>query len=276
MWAVRDVATDGMMCVIGKKEKITGAIQSIQWIALTIATVLTGFAGGYIAEHYTYQLAYLILIPIYLLIIGVLFFYKNVEEVKKQKTNILNTIKILFTDKKLLLVCLFVFLYKFSPGFGIPLTFIMKDQFHWSKLFIGSLDTISAGIGIIGALLYLRYSKNLNMIKWLKISVYVGAITTLCYLYFTPLTAIIFNIIFSVIGMFVLLLLLDFAARNTKPGMESASFALLCSASNLASTCNGFTGSYLFPIVGLQWLIVISALASFACLFVIPHIQKEQ
>jgi len=271
--AIRDVGVDGVMCVEGKKANITGKIQSVQWGFITVASVMTGFVGGYLAEHYNYQVGYLILIPIYLFIIAIVMKYKPSKVVTKNDNNLLQTLKELFTDKRLLLICLFLFLYKFSPAFGTPLTFILKDKFMWSKQFIGTLDTISAAVGLIGAFLYFHYSKRLNLRKWLIASVFVVAIVTLCYLYFTPVTAIVYNILFSVISMFISLLILDFMAQNTKKGLESTSFALLCSISNLASTCNGFTGSFLFPIIGLQWLIVISAVASFACLPIIPYLK---
>lgn len=274
--AIRDVAVDGVMCVEGKKAKITGRIQSLQWGFLTVASVLTGFLGGYLSEHWNYQMGYLILIPIYLLIIATVIKYKSSKSVRKSSINFLQTLKELFTDKRLLLVCLFLFLYKFSPAFGTPLTFILKDKFMWSKQFIGTMDTISAGIGLLGAWAYFHYSKKLNLRKWLIASVFIGAVTTLCYLYFTSITAIIYNILFSVIGMFISLLILDFMAQNTKKGLESTSFALLCSVSNLAATCNGFVGSFLFPIIGLQWLIIISALASFACLPIIPFLKRSK
>jgi MFS family permease len=271
--AIRDVAVDGVMCVEGKKAQITGRIQSLQWGFLTVATVMTGFLGGYLAEHWNYQVGYLTLIPIYLIIIAIVTQYKPPKSVRKNNINFIKTLKELFTDKRLLLVCLFLFLYKFSPAFGTPLTFILKDKFMWSKQFIGTMDTISAGVGLLGAWTYFHYSKKLNLTKWLIASVFIGAVITSCYLYFTPITAIVYNIIFSVIGMFISLLILDFMAQNTKKGLESTSFALLCSISNLASTCNGFAGSFLFPIIGLHWLIIISAITSFACLPIIPYLK---
>jgi predicted MFS family arabinose efflux permease len=274
--AVRDVAVDGVMCVEGKKAKITGRIQSLQWGFLTVASVMTGFLGGYLAEHWNYQGAYLILIPIYLLIIAIVMKYKPSKYVAKTTINLRQTLKELFTDKRLLLVCLFLFLYKFSPAFGTPLTFILKDKFMWSKQFIGTMDTVSAGVGLLGAWAYFHYSKKLNLRKWLIASVFIGSVTTLCYLYFTPQTAVAYSIIFSVMGMFISLLILDFMAQNTKKGLESTSFALLCSVSNLAATCNGFAGSFLFPIIGLQWLIIISALTSFACLPIIPFLKGDK
>jgi len=274
--AFRDVNVDGIMCCEGKKLRITGRIQSLNWAFLTVATVLTGVIGGYLAEHWNYRVGYLSLIPIYLLIIAIVMKYKPSKSVTKSSINLRQTLKELFTDKRLLLVCLFLFLYKFSPAFGTPLTFIMKDKFMWSKQFIGILETISAGVSLIGAWVYFHYSKGINLTKCLIVSIFVGASLTLCYLIFTPLTAILYTILFSMIGMFISLLILDFMAQNTKSGLESTSFALLCSVSNLAATCNGFAGSFLFPIIGLQWLIIISALASFICLPIIPYLKLNK
>ena len=271
--AIRDVNVDGLACVEGKKAKITGRIQSLQWGFLTVASVLTGFLGGYLSEHWNYRVGYLSLIPIYLLIIAIVMKYNPSKSITKTAINLRQTLKELFTDKRLLLVCLFLFLYKFSPAFGTPLTFIMRDNFQWSKQWIGTLETISSIFGLLGAWAYFHYSKKLNLRKWLIASVFIGAVTTLCYLVFTPVTSIIYSVVFSIMGMGISLLILDFMAQNTKKGLESTSFALLCSISNLAATCNGFAGSFLFPIIGLQWLIVISALTSFACLPIIPFLK---
>ena len=272
--SVRDVSIDGIMCCEGKKHNITGKLQSVQWGSITIASLLTGVVGGYIAQHWGYQAGYLILIPIYLIIIAIVTQYKSTESVRKSSIDFLTTLKDLFTDKRLMLVCLFLFLYKFSPGFGTPLSFIIQDKFHWSKQFMGTIDTIGAVFSLIGAGLYFKFSTKINLNKWLFVSTFIGAITTLCYLYFTSVSCIIYTVIFSVIGMFLNLLILDFMAKNTKNGLESVSFALLCSISNLAGTANGFVGAWLFPIVGLNCLIIISALASFLCLPLIKNFKE--
>jgi len=274
--AFRDVNVDGVMCCEGKKLGITGRIQSLNWGFLTVATILTGVIGGYLAEHWNYQIGYLILVPIYLIIITIVMQYKSPKIVIKSNRNLLQTLKELLTDKRLMLVCLFLFLYKFSPAIGTPITFILKDKFHWSKQFIGITETLYAGFGILGAWIYFHYSKKLNLIRWLTASVFISATLILCYLIFTPITAIIYRTLFSIVEMFIYLLVLDFMAQNTKSGLESTSFALLCSISNLAATCNGFAGSFLFPIIGLQWLIIISALASFICLPIIPHLKLNK
>ena len=272
--AFRDVAVDGIMCVEGKKYNATGRIQSIQWISLSLALLLTGIGGGYIAERAGYKVAFLCLIPIYILVALPAIFYKEADApVIGPRSNLFSDLKKLFAHKKLLIVGLFIFLYKYSPSFGTPLFFIQRDEFRWSKIWIGSLSSISTVFGIIGSLLYYKFSTRINIKKWLFFSVFLGAVTTLCYLYYTPVTAVIYEIIFSLVGMFIFIMLLDFMARESISGLEATSFALLCSISNLALVTSNLSGAFLLPLVGLKWLIVLSALTSFLCLPLINKIE---
>ena len=272
--AFRDVAVDGIMCVEGKKYNATGRIQSIQWISLSLALLLTGIGGGYIAERAGYKAAFLCLIPICILVALPAIFYKEADApVIGPRSNLFSDLKKLFAHKKLLIVGLFIFLYKYSPSFGTPLFFIQRDEFRWSKIWIGSLSSISTVFGIIGSLLYYKFSTRINIKKWLFFSVFLGAVTTLCYLYYTPVTAVIYEIIFSLVGMFIFIMLLDFMARESISGLEATSFALLCSISNLALVTSNLSGAFLLPLVGLKWLIVLSALTSFLCLPLINKIE---
>lgn len=180
--------------------------------------------------------------------------------------------KELFTNKQFLFACLFLFLYKFSPSFGTPLTFIERDVFGWSAQWIGTLGAIISVFEIIGAVLFFKFCKNLNIKKWLYISVLLGALTSLSYLYFTPVSAIIYGIMYAFIGMFIHLIIMSWMAKSTLPGKEATSFALLCSINNLsAGTISALSGAVLFPLIGLNWLIVLSAFTSFLCL---PLIKK--
>jgi hypothetical protein len=72
--------------------------------------------------------------------------------------------------------------------------------------------------------------------------------------------------------MFIFLMVMDFMARNTLPGLEATSFALLCSISNLALVASNLSGAWLLPIIGLKWLIIASAVTSFLCLPLIKRI----
>ena len=273
--AFRDVAVDGIMCVEGKKLNATGKIQSVQWISINVAILLTGIGGGWIAEKWGYRMGFLSLIPVYLLVSIPTFFYReeNSSEQNKVRSALVSDMKRLFNHKQLLIVGLFIFLYKYSPSFGTPLFFIQRDSFKWSKIWIGALATISTVFSIAGSMLYYKFSQKINIKKWLYFSVFLGAVTTLSYLYYTPVTAVIYDIIYSFMGMFIFLMVMDFMARRSIKGLEATSFALLCSISNLALVTSNLSGAFLLPVVGLKWLIILSSLTSFLCLFLINKIE---
>jgi len=269
--AFRDVAVDGIMCIEGKKYNATGKIQSIQWIALSLAGIITGVGGGYLAEVWGYKGAFLTLIPVYVLVALPAYFYRETIIRDAQRPGLGNDLKKLFADRQLLLVCLFIFLYKYSPSFGTPLFFIQRDAFKWGKVWIGFLSTAGTVFGIIGSIFYYKFSQRINIKKWLYISVFLGAVTTVSYLYYTPVTAVVYDIAYSFVGMFIYIMIMDFMARSSVKGLEATSFALLCSISNLALVLSNLSGAFLLPLIGLKWLILISALASFLCL---PLIRK--
>ena len=274
--AFRDVSVDGIMCVEGKKYNSTGKIQSIQWISISVAGLLTGVLGGYIAEKWGYKLGFLCLIPVYLLVGLTTYFYKESNNINDgyPAKYLFTDLKKLLLDKRLIIIGLFIFLYKYSPSFGTPLFFIQRDNFKWGKIWIGTLGTISTLFQIGGALFYYKFSQKIKLKKWLYFSVFLGAVTTLSYLYYTPITAVVYDIVYSFVGMFIFLMVLDFMARNTTKGLEATSFALLTSISNLALVTSNLSGAFLLPRVGLQWLIVLSALTSFLCLPLINKIEQ--
>jgi len=273
--AFRDVSVDGIMCVEGKKLKATGKIQSIQWVSITIAGLITGIGGGYIAEKWGYRAAFLCLIPIYFLVWAAAYFYQETDLAEyKKRSNFVSDMKTLFSHKKLLIVGLFIFLYKYSPSFGTPLFFIQRDEFKWSKIWIGMLATIGTVFAVIGSLLYYKYSQKIKIKKWIYYSVFLGAVTSLSYLYYTPVTAVIYDIVYNFVGMFIFLMVMDFMARSSTKGLEATSFALLCSMSNLALFTSNLSGAFLLPKIGLKWLIVLSAATSFLCLPLINKIDE--
>jgi MFS family permease len=310
--AWRDVAVDSVACVEGKVTNNTGQIQAIQWGAITVASIIVGLGGGYIAEHFTYQLGFLCLVPFYLIMLWVVYHFQETQKCtsndcrnckhanscpkfvfepsifvtncpnhvkiieSKSFLNNIKSYKILFTNKKFLIACLFLFLYKYSPSFGTPLAFIERDTFGWSRMWMGTLGAIVSCFEIVGAILFYKYCKKLNYKKWLTWSVYIGAITTLFYLYFTPQTAILYGILFATMGMIIYLMIMSWMAQTSIDGKEATSFAVLCSISNLSGTCSSLSGAWLFPILGLQPLILLSAITSFLCLPLISKLNLEE
>ena len=277
--ATRDISNDGLACVEGKENNTCNIFQNVQWTSITIAGIITSLAGGFIADKLNYKFAYLCLIPIYFIILWIISQYKTVPHNKTivpfNRTILFKSIlsyKELFTNKTFLFGCLFIFLFNFSPSFGTPLLFIER-KWGWSYSFIGVIGAISAGLSIIGSIIYYKFSEKINIKKILYWSVFLGALTTLAYLYFTPISAIIYTCLFSIIGMFIFLNIMTLMAKSSIKGKESTSFALLCSISNLSGTLSTLTGAFLFPLIGLKFLIIISAGTTFLCLPIIKRLE---
>jgi predicted MFS family arabinose efflux permease len=270
--SIRDISVDGIAVCAGKANGICDKLQSVQWIAVTVGSLLVGIGGGYIAQYLPYQVGFMILIPIYALAGCLILKYK--PEAEQTKVTF-GSVLVLFKDKRFILTCLFIFLYKYSPSFGTPLGFIIRDKFKWSEIFIGFLGTITAVMSIIGALIYYRISKKIDPKKWITISIWLGAITTLLYLYYTRYTAVGYDVVFSLTGMFFHLIIMSWMAENSVTGLETTSFATLCAISNLAGTAGSASGAWLLPIIGLPGLIILSAATSFLCLPLAPIIFRK-
>src|SRR3989475_6783074 len=58
--AFTDVLVDAMMVENGRPRGLTGAFQSVQWACVTVASVIVGFAGGYLAETRSLRAAFLL------------------------------------------------------------------------------------------------------------------------------------------------------------------------------------------------------------------------
>ena len=122
-------------------------------------------------------------------------------------------------------------------------------------------------------IIYREIILDFNML--LFISVFISSINSLLYLYYTPLTCVVYDILNSFLGMSITLLLLDFCAQRTKPGLETISFALLCATMNLTNALNNVIGGFLLPIVGLRTLIIITSFTSFACLPLLKYFKEK-
>lgn len=275
--AIKDVAIDGMMVEEGKKFDCVGKIQSIQWVALGIGQVITGIAGGYIAEHYNYRFAYLLVATLPAAIVFFAFRYKEDKYVGPSvKSNTFQQFKELLQNKQFVLSVCFLFCLWFSPAIGTPIMNKMREQFHMSKIWIGWLSTIGSIFSVIGSALYFKLSKGLNMRKWLTIGIWGSAISTLAYLYLTPASILLYSIVFGLSGAFIQLIMLDYMARICPEGSEATTFALLCSVVNFGGFCSNMAGAKLFDSIGYNGLVWISGLTTLLCLFFIPKLKLDK
>jgi MFS family permease len=277
-----NVGVNGLVVEQGVKDGTVGKIQSLQWASLGIATVICGVLGGWISEKFDYHIAYLIIF-LFPVSIAILSFWVKEEKVYKhtntelvsKHTGKVKEFLVKLKNKQLVLSAIFLFLFWFSPSFGTPLMDKMRGTLHFSKIWIGWLDTIGSAFGIVGALLYFKYNKGLDVKKWLYYSVILNAISTFAYLYLTPHTIVIYSVIFSVSGQFTHLLMLGLMAYLCPVGTEATTFALLTAIVNFGAFCSNLAGAKLFGLFGYSGLVIVSGVTTFLCLPFIPYLEVK-
>lgn len=271
-----NVAINGFVVEEGNRTNTIGKLQSAQWGALAVAEVLTGVAGGWLSTKYSYHISYL-LIAIFPAAIAIAAFFLNEKKAVIKTTSKLTGIKEFFVslkNKQLLLASLFLFLFWFSPSIGTPLMDRMRI-IGLSKIFIGWIGTIGSIFSIMGAAIYFKVSTKIDMKRWLYYSVIFSTIATFAYLYTTKESLLIYDVIFSISGQFVQLLMLGLMAKTCPKGTEATTFALLTSIVNFGGSMSNVVGAKLFDMFGYNGLVIISGIATFLCLFFIPFLKLK-
>jgi len=274
-FAMNDVACDGIMVEKGQKYKLTGKFQSVQWGAISIASLLTGVAGGAIAKYLDYKMANLFVV---LFIFGILIYmitqYKEKKRKERVNTKSFEGIVKALKSKQLWISVAFLFCLWFSPSFGLALMFKMRDILNFNKIFIGLLGTTGSAFGILGAIIYWKICKKINLKKLLYLTTFLAGITTFCYLYYPNWQiAVLYAVIFGIFGMISHLVILDYAAQITPKEAEAFTFAGICSVLNFGSMGSTVVGGFLYSRIGLNWLIIISGIFTLLCLAFIPYLK---
>ena len=287
-YAFQDVVTDAYMVEIGKKENKLREFQSVQWMAVSIAQIITGFAGGLAAEKLAHQTTFGIafFFPFTVALITYLLLRHEPEAILKFQ-EFKKVFKSAILNKEFLLVTFFLFLWNFSPSYGTPFFYYMVDELKFSKILIGTLNSVSAVGSALGAMIFGSFLRGVNFKKLLIFSILIGGLGTFFSLIYLldfvknnqPLAialSIFDRIVFGALGMIAFLTMLTFAAQKTESLVAGSMFAFLTSIINLGSIGSGFLGGYLYSKIGLGPLIIVSGLTSLMILIFIPFLRIEK
>jgi MFS family permease len=182
-----------------------------------------------------------------------------------------------FKRRHLWVVAVFIFLYYFSPGLSTPLYYHMTDDLQFSQAYIGILGSIGAAGWVTAALLYRRLFDGLTLKRLLNLSIALGTVTALGFLFFWNETAaaiISFTSGFS--AMLATVATLTLAADYCPKRAEGFSFAVLMSIINLATSVADNVGSFLYTHVfnkSLPPLVLISAAFTAFAFILVPMLR---
>ena len=277
--AFADVMADALMVETGRPLGLTGSFQSIQWAAMGLALTLAHLGGGYLSEYATPQTAFFVcgFFPLATLL-ATLFFVREAPYQSGQ-ARLRETARALRTaarSRAVWIVAGFLFVWNFSPLFGTPLLYYERDVLQFSKIYIGTLGALANAAGMLGAVIFFFFFRNVSLRRLLYIAVTLGVLSTLSFLGLTgPRSAIIIFLSYGLISQITHLAVLDLAARSCPARVEGTVFALLMSALNLGRSGSQVLGGWLYDQTGFVPLVFISAAFTALCWLMISLLRSE-
>lgn len=274
-----DVLTDALMVENGKPLGLTGAFQSVQWGALSAASILVGVGGGYLAEWRAFGEAFAQVACFPLVSLLMAMFVVREPPARPSLEGFGETkqaIRQALGRRDLWVVAGFIFCWIFSPSFGPAFFFYETDTLHFSQTFIGVLSSLSAAASIVGAWGYARLSQMVPLRRLIVWSIGAGVVGTLAYLLFLgPVSAVIITVVFGAVGMTAQLAFLDLAAKACPKRAEATFFALLMSVYNFGARSSEWTGAQIYDWKGYTPLVLISAAASAVIWLLVPLVPID-
>lgn len=283
--AYNDVLADALMVEKGKLNGLTGAFQSVQWIAVTAASIIVGMLGGYFAEYRDLKASFAVaaIFPFIVLLMAAFFVReKPIEPGKAEFTQIWAALRAGFGERSVWLVAAFIFLFNFSPSFGPAFFYYQTDVLGFGQQYIGVLSSVGSAASIAGAFIYAPLSRSMPLRRLINFAIGLSVVTLLAYLAYRGETSALFiHVIWGVTGMVTTLAFLDLAARACPKRAEATFFALLMSIFNLGTLASQYVGAHLYTGLGegsfaYTWLVIISTFVTAAIWLLVPLVHIER
>jgi hypothetical protein len=276
----------GLTLEVGRPTGETRKFQAIQAVGYYGANIVSFIAGGYLCGHLEpgaalSTAAAIASLPCFITAAASWFLLEEQRSITREP--LLKGLTAKFTRpkvKSLFLVALFMCCWSFSPGFGTPLYFHQTNDLAFSQIFIGQLGAMLSFGMILGAFFF-RHSmdKKMSTHKQARVAVMFGTISTLGYLFLgSPASAVALEVSRGFAEMIAILLVYGLAADVSPKDFESTTIAVLIAAYNIATQLGINIGANLYSYVfndDFSLLIIVSALATSACWFLIPLLPER-
>lgn len=247
-FVLSDVVCDAVMVERGKERGKTGIYQAISIGTLYATLVVTGFGGGWLAQHAPYRWVFVLTacFPLLTALSARWVDESEVGDVKETAARGWKGLSGMFRDPKAWAVALGIFLWSFCPFLGTAQFYYQSEALKLSPLFIGGLSTAGGLAGLAGAALFARLSGG-GTDKVARASIWLGAPLSLLYLFYRgPLSLVILTALFSLSGVVFRLAWMDLAAKSCPEGAEATVFAAYMAVFNIAASTSNTLGGALY------------------------------
>ena len=216
--AMTDVVIDALAVETGQPLGLTGQIQSVQWGAMSAATILGGTLGGYVAQHRLHAAGLPRLRP---LGAGVAGRGPGDGPRTRRSTCPPKTCgwpgKQLTAGRRLVDPAgrrRFLFLWNFNPFSSNVQQHYVTEVLKLSEQFYGNLYSIQAAAQVVACIAYGLICRRVPFGWLIHGSIVAGILSTLCYwLMHDATTAVLASIVFGFAYQTATLIQLDLAAR---------------------------------------------------------------
>lgn len=276
-----DVGNDNKMVIAERDWNLKFSVQAVQWTSLSIAGLIVGLGGAWIADYFKpdigYRVAYAIagIVPLIIL----MYIIKNYQEEKVDKIETKEVFKEIWKvlkNKAFLFSLLFIVCYQLSPSFGTALMIKCREELHVSKMFLGYLDTIGTVLGIGGYLIYYKVATKIPLKNLLYFTVLFSALTNIFYLWIPNQWYLLaYSLIFGIFSGITSLTILTFFTKMIPKGAEGFLFAFIASVSNFSSRLSGCLGGWIYDGCGYNTTVIVSTILTLLCVFFIPKLKLE-
>jgi MFS family permease len=284
--AVADVVIDALMVEYGQPAGITGNLQSIQWAALCVASIVTGVAGGHLNQHGMVRVAFLVCA----LLSGAMCWVavtleepRRIETVSKDDAPM--TSQRPRAWRTMAAVVAVVVLWHFNPFSNAVLYLYMTGPLEMSETFYGANASILAAGSLAACAVYAMYCRAMLLRTLVHLSIAAGVASTLGYLGLVgERSAYLVSALMGFASMTATLALLDATARTCPPSWSGTVFAGIMASANasamLATHCGGMIyqrwGDAWGPETAFRAVVLLGALTTAACWLFVPFLVSEE
>jgi predicted MFS family arabinose efflux permease len=291
--AMTDVVIDALAIEHGQPLGVTGQMQSVQWGAMSAATILAGTLGGFVAQHgYLRQAMVGCGILAAASLLTVLAFAREQRRPREPLENLRQAWRqILVADPTagrirgqplaiLVTVGMFLFLWNFNPFSSNVLQHYSTEVLGLSEQFYGNLYSVQGIAQFFTCIVYFFLCRRVPF-RWLvHASIAAGVLATLCYWpMHNATTAILASLVFGVCYQIGTLIQLDLAARVVPVKSAATMFALLMAISNTGISAGIAVGGTWYDMLttatgsrhaAFDWLVLIGAAFTAGCWLILP------
>lgn len=286
--AMTDVVVDALAVERGQSLRMTGQFQSVQWGALSVATILAGSLGGYVAANGLLRQALLGcgLLGIFSFVV-VLLAVREPPHTTRPQTALKDAWRELGSGRQrtvLLAAAIFLFLWNFNPFAGNVLQTYMTKELKFGEQFYGNMLSLQGIAGALACIAYFFYCRRVPFGWLVHLSIITGVLSTAAYwIMYDRWSAAAAAIAVGFTYQTATLVQLDLAARACPSQSAGTMFALLMAVSNTGMSAGYYVGGDWYESLTAQFagnrhlafdaLVAIGATFTAGCWLLVPVLR---